>query len=165
MATTFVQVETDDQIDELAALAGMIFREYYPDIISTEQTEYMASTFLTPEHLASHINDDGYEYYFIQDGGKTIGFVGLRPDGDKLFLSKLYILKEYRGQGHASEAFGFLENICKDRDLDAIWLQVNKNNRKAIDVYKVKGFETVRQQTMPIGDGFEMDDFIMEKAV
>ncbi len=165
MATQFVAVKDDDQIEALAALADSIWHEYWPDIISPEQTDYMVEKFQSKDAIIDQLANKNYEYYFINNGTENVGFVGLQPDDEKLFLSKLYLTKDNRGKGYSSEAFNFLEGICRDRDLDAIWLTVNKHNRQAIDVYKVKGFETVRKQTTDIGEGFFMDDFVMEKAV
>ena len=165
MATTFVPVETDDQIDVLADLSSKIFKEYYPDIVSHDQTATSTSTFLTPDRLASRMHDDGYEYIFVEDDAlddKIIGIIGMKPDGEKTCSSKLYLSRDHRGQGYTSQVFDYLGGVCKDRGLDAIWLQVNKNSKKAIDVYKVKSIETVRQQTIPLQDGIEMDEFIME---
>lgn len=165
MAANFVLVESDDQIHVLAGLAERIWNEYWPDIIGQDQTTYMVEKFQSVPAITKQISSDDYEYYFVQDDDDIVGFIGLRPDEDKLFLSKLYLCKDARGKGYASEAFTFLEGICRDRDLEAIWLTVNKNNKQAIDVYKVKGFETVRTETTPIGEGYVMDDFIMEKPV
>lgn len=165
MATKFIPVKDDDQIETLASLADVIWHEYWPDIISKEQTDYMVEKYQSVEAITDQINNQSYEYFFINNGETNVGFFGLQPDpeNEKLFLSKLYVAKNYRGQGFASDAFTFLENFCQERGLDAIWLTVNKNNRKAIDVYKIKGFETVRKQTKDIGEGFCMDDYIMEK--
>jgi diamine N-acetyltransferase len=165
MATEFVAVKDDDQIEALAALANSIWHEYWPDIISLEQTDYMVEKFQSKDAIVDQVVNKGYEYYFVKDDNESVGFIGLQPSESKLFLSKLYISKENRGKGYSSAAFTFLEGICRDRTLDAIWLTVNKNNHRAIDVYKVKGFETVRTQTVDIGEGFVMDDFVMEKLV
>ena len=139
MATEFIAVKDDDQIEALAALADEIWHEYWPDIISPEQTDYMVEKYQSVDALSDQINNQGYEYYFINNGNANIGFFGLQPEHEKMFLSKLYVAKDYRGQGYSSDVFTFLEGICRDRSLDAIWLTVNKNNRRAIDVYKIKG--------------------------
>lgn len=167
MEVRFESVEADDQIEDLAKLADRIWHEYFPDsqIISSKQTDYMVRKFQSVPALVDQLHHRGFEYYFIVSGAEKVGFLGLKPDGGKLFLSKLYLLKEHRGQGYSSHAFSFLEGLCEKRGLDAIWLTVNKNNKQAIDVYKIKGFETTREQTIDIGEGYAMDDFVMEKAL
>jgi ribosomal protein S18 acetylase RimI-like enzyme len=46
-----------------------------------------------------------------------------------------------------------------------IWLTVNRYNDATIAVYEKKGFRTVRTQVADIGNGFVMDDYIMEKEI
>ena len=91
------------------------------------------------------------------------GYAGLQEANGKLFLSKLYIAKENRGKKIASEAFLFIEELARKRNLKSIWLTVNRNNTHAIDVYKAKGFSIIRTQVTDIGNGFVMDDYVFEK--
>ena len=51
------------------------------------------------------------------------------------------------------------------RNLDAMYLTVNKHNDIAIRAYEAKGFETIEAAETDIGEGFIMDDYIMEKCV
>lgn len=94
-----------------------------------------------------------------------MGYTGIHPEDGKLFLSKLYLRKECRGLGLASQAFAFLEDYCRAHGLSAIWLTVNRHNDHSVQVYEHKGFVTVREQAADIGHGYVMDDFVMEKQV
>lgn len=95
----------------------------------------------------------------------AIGYMSVRQDEGKLFLSKFYIRKEYRGSGYASQAMAFLEQLCKDRNQSHLWLTVNRHNESSVTIYKKKGFLTVREQIVEIGNGFVMDDYVMEKEI
>jgi ribosomal protein S18 acetylase RimI-like enzyme len=44
-------------------------------------------------------------------------------------------------------------------------LNVNKQNKKAIDFYRVLGFVTIRQEVNDIGSGYVMDDDVMELSL
>ena len=46
-----------------------------------------------------------------------------------------------------------------------MYLTVNKHNDLGIRAYKAKGFETIDAVETDIGNGFIMDDYIMEKKV
>ena len=77
-------------------------------------------------------------------------YFGIREDGEgRLFLSKLYILRAFRGKGLSSAAFDFMEGECRRRALKAIWLTVNRHNETAIQVYLHRGF-VVRKKKWPI---------------
>ena len=157
--------ETPRQIDEIASLADCIWREHYAGILKEEQIDYMLETFQSAAAIQRQKEEQGYTYFLIEYHGKNAGFFGYQTEGGKLFLSKLYLLKEFRRKGLASIVLEYLKTICLERKLSAIWLTVNKQNTASICVYEKKGFRTVREQTTDIGKGFVMDDYIMELPV
>lgn len=162
---TFFPVTTEEQIVELAALADVVWHEYFVKILTIEQIDYMVDKFQSVHAMTSQIKEQGYEYFFLDWNGIHIGYMAIHPEEEKLFLSKLYILKEYRGNGYASKAFEFLEDICKQKNYKVIWLTVNRFNENSIQVYKKKGFQIVRTQVADIGNNYVMDDYILEKVI
>lgn len=165
MELAFTKVGSREEITFLAQLASEIWHEYFISIITREQITYMLEKFQSAHAIADQIENQGYEYYIMHADGVNVGYTGVRQDDDKLFLSKFYIRKEHRGNGYASQAMEFLTSLCKERRLAAIWLTVNRHNDTAVGVYEKKGFRTVRTQVADIGNGFVMDDFIMEKEI
>ena len=79
-----------------------------------------------------------------------------------LFLSKLYLHKDFRGQHLATKAVEFLKDYCRKKGLKKIWLTCNKYNSHTLDVYHHLGFVDVRTQVADIGNGFVMVDYILE---
>ena len=75
-----------------------------------------------------------------------------------MFLSKLYIKKEFRHKGYGALAFDKIKSLGYPR----IRLTVNKNNKNTINAYLKYGFKTVDEDVTDIGSGFVMDDYIME---
>jgi hypothetical protein len=59
----------------------------------------------------------------------------------------------------------FVESECKQRNLNTIWLTVNRFNHGPVEWYSRNGFETVDEVKKDIGGGFFMDDYIMEKKI
>ena len=165
MDITFEQVKKEKQIKKLAEVANIVWHEAYKKIVSLSQIDYMVEKFQSFPALFEAINKNDYEYFFIKADNNIAGYIGIKSEGDKLFLSKLYILKEYRGKQIASKSFEFIENLAKEKNLKAVWLTVNRNNNHAIEVYKHKGFVTTRKQVADIGNGFVMDDYIFEKTL
>lgn len=165
MIIRFIPIRSQDQIESLAAMADDIWHEYFPVILSGGQIDYMVQTFQSAQAIAEQMARQGYLYYFLELDGTDIGYTSIREDHGSLFLSKLYLRKEYRGQGYAGEAFRFFEELCREMNLSSIWLTVNRHNVDTIHVYERKGFQTVRTQVTDIGSGFVMDDFVMEKRL
>ena len=58
-----------------------------------------------------------------------------------------------------------VEGDAVRRQATRLLLAVNKRNHKAIMAYHKHGFRIEKSVTKPIGMGFEMDDYIMVKAV
>lgn len=165
MSLMFPQVITAEEIAEVAQLATEIWHEYYVSIITIEQIDYMIGKYQTVPAITDQIHYMGYEYYLIHNDGTTVGYISVKQEEGKLFLSKFYIGKEYRGRSFATQALAFLEKLCKERNLSHIWLTVNRDNESSIAVYEKKGFRIIREQIADIGNGFVMDDFIMEKEI
>lgn len=161
----FEQVVNDEQIKKLANTANVVWHDAFREIITLAQIEYMIEKFQSFNALTEAVNKNGYEYYFIKVDNNVAGYTGIKAENGKLFLSKLYILKEYRGKQLASKTFEFVESLAKKRNLKSVWLTVNRNNKHAIDVYKHRGFVVTRTQVADIGNGFVMDDYIFEKII
>ena len=163
--TNLKKVVKDRDILEASGIAHTTWREHYASILSPGQIEYMLQELQSPDAIAKAINE-GYEYYLIRRLGVSAGYLSIKPNDPqgKMFLSKIYLLAEYRGKGLASDVVAQLSEMCKKLRLQAIWLTVNKNN-PSIGPYKKLGFETVDEAVTDIGGGYVMDDYIMEKQI
>jgi len=115
------------------------------------------------------MREHAYEYWLMraEDDGRIAGYTGGRvePETNRFFISKVYLRAEERGKGFASRVIAFYERLCLERGLDAMYLTVNKQNDLGIRAYLGKGFETIDAVETDIGNGFVMDDYIMEKHV
>lgn len=155
-----VRAVTDSDIKDIAVLAGEIWHEHFTDIIGEEQVNYMVEKFQSYSALKEQI-ENGYEYYKIYVGQTMAGYTGVHEDNGALFLSKLYIKKDFRGHHLATDAFRYLAGLCNERKLSKIWLTCNKHNANTLAVYKHLGFEITDEQVADIGNGFVMDDYIL----
>ena len=146
------------------AVAEAIWEEHYTPIIGAAQVEYMVEKFLSPDAIVEQINS-GYEYFLFSYDYTFAGFAAILEKDGELFLSKLYVDKEFRGKGIGKYMFQKFVEICKLRDLKKIWLTCNRNNVTSLAVYERLGFKKVREEVADIGNGFVMDDFILEYEV
>ena len=153
-----ILVETKENIKKISKMSKTIWSEAYSKILSREQIDYMLGTFLSVESIKKQINE-GFEYYIIK-GDKPVGYAAIKDEGDRVFLSKIYIYKEYRNQGFMR---AFMEKI-KERK-KPVYLTVNKYNLDAINAYKRLGFEVKKEQITDIGKGYVMDDYVLELTV
>lgn len=162
----FIPIETDAQLTDLSFVADTVWHECFKDLLSKEQINYMVSKFQSFKAMKEQIKN-GYNYFFINADGINVGYIGVNIDNTtgKLFLSKLYILKSFRGKGYSRAVFDFIEGICEGMKLHTIWLTVNKYNERAKLVYNKMGFTNIKSQVTDIGSGYVMDDYVMEKKI
>jgi ribosomal protein S18 acetylase RimI-like enzyme len=97
-------------------------------------------------------------------GGAPVGYCAVKPEGGgSLFLSKLYVLKEYRGRGISGK---LLRRALQDAGgVTRVHLTVNRHNEGTIAIYKHMGFAVYGEKSADIGGGYEMDDFLMELKI
>lgn len=159
-----IPVSNIELVYSLSAVADEIWHDHFVPIIGEAQVDYMLENFLSPDALVEQINN-GYQYYLFSYEYTFAGFAGVHKENGSLFLSKLYVHKDFRGKGIASYMFQQFVEMCKKNSLDKIWLTCNRHNANTLEVYKHWGFETVREEATDIGNGFVMDDYIMEYKI
>lgn len=159
-----IPVSNIELVYSLSAIADDIWHEHFTPIIGEAQVDYMLDKFLSPDALVEQINA-GYQYYIFSFEYTFAGFAGIHKEDGKLFLSKLYVHKDFRGTGIASYMFQQFIEMCKKHSLEKIWLTCNRHNTNTIEIYKHWGFEIVREEATDIGNGFVMDDYIMEYKI
>lgn len=156
--------QNETQLQELATLANEIWHEYFTCIISEAQIDYMVERFQSYHAMKKAIYEDGYTYYLLYED-KLIGYLGVKCEAERVFLSKLYLHKEARGKGYASVLLNQAITYAKEHNKKAIYLTCNKYNQHSLDVYAKKGFETIDAVVSDIGQGYVMDDYILELKV
>lgn len=155
-----IPARDDEQIRAISQLAQVIWREHYTSILGEDQVEYMLATLQSREKIGEDIASEKAAYYLMEAGGEQAGYLSIEWQKDTLFLSKLYLLKEARGQGLASQALLHLISWAKEQGKLEVELTVNKHNEDAIHFYEKMGFERIASVATPIGGGYMMDDHI-----
>lgn len=152
------------QFNDIAALANIIWREHYTPIIGIEQVDYMIDNFQSAGAMYVQFIE-GYEYFMIYNQIKLIGYISVKKQKYSLFLSKIYLAKDFRGQGLGKQAMDFVSKRAIDLKCKSVSLGVNRFNANSIEAYKSMGFKIVGEMITDIGKGFVMDDYKMEKLL
>ena len=157
-----IKVINEEQLRILSNLSNIIWHEFFPSILSNDQIEYMVDKFQSYKAMKKQI-EDGYEYYLFYYDNNYISYTCIKRKDNRLFISKIYLLKEYRGKGLIKKAFSFYDEVVKSFKLDSMYLTVNKYNNNAIKIYQKFGFKIIDDVVTDIGSGYVMDDYVMEK--
>lgn len=152
-------------IKDLAKLTSEIWHEYWVDLLSPEQIDYMVDKFQSEKAITHQIAEENYTYFYIEKDNNIAGYVGLSKKEGYLFLSKLYIKKEFRHQGIGTQVFEFIKDFALKNNYKRIILTVNKHNSNTIKAYQKWNFKEIDSVVTDIGNGFVMDDYIMEYSL
>ena len=155
------------QLPALAGLAGVIWHECYPGIISPAQIEFMLARMYSLATLRAEMQAQGIRFYRLLVGGRMVGFMSLGPTETAAVwkLHKLYLLAEFHGRGLGRRLLRHAEAEADRLGARRLILAVNKQNARAIAAYRRHGFVTAESVQADIGGGFVMDDFIMAKEL
>lgn len=159
------EIESGHDIMEVNRLAGRIWHEAFRGIISREQIAYMVEKYQSVRALTEQLALDGYRYFLIEEPAGAVGYCGVQLREGRMFLSKIYLVKEVRGRGYFGQMLHRLIELCREKGVGTIFLTVNRHNERAIGAYRRAGFREVRTQVTDIGSGYVMDDYVMELEV
>jgi ribosomal protein S18 acetylase RimI-like enzyme len=147
------------ELEELVVVIREIWREYYTPIIGAAQVEYMLETFQSVEAMTRQITEENHRYYGVFCDGELAGYYAAKHSGeDRVFLSKFYVAARFRSRGLGREMLRHLTDAAR---ADTIWLTVNKRN-STVELYRKLGFVITEEIVTDIGNGFVMDDYVME---
>ena len=157
-------VKTTSDFQIVADLAKEIWTEHYTPIIGSQQVTYMLKKFQSAAAIQNQI-ENGALYYLISLRKSPTGYFSISINENFLFLSKLYVLKSARGNGLGSMALAFIEESARKHKCPKIRLTVNKYNSNSIHAYTKMGFQNIEAIVQDIGNGYVMDDYVLEKVL
>lgn len=160
----FQKVTNNNTIKGLSQSAIEIFKEHYYPILGVNQVEYMVGLFHTPSAIKEQMRN-GALFYLVYSNTIIIGFFAVERHGNKTFLSKFYLNKDYRGNGTGKRMMNKVFEVARNYNSLAVYLNVNKENDDSLYFYLHEGFEEIGQVKEDIGNGYYMDDYILYKKV
>jgi GNAT superfamily N-acetyltransferase len=150
-----------DELHFIHDLAFKIWPTAYRKMITREQINYM----LEKRYNMQSLNEEFYEgaYFFLaEENDEHVGFAAFNFKQNGIYrLEKLYVLSEKKGQGIGKMLLQVVVDKVNNLGGQSIQLNVNRKN-EAVDFYVKMGFEIIDTVDLPIGNGFYMNDYIME---
>ena len=140
--TEFVKATTKQHFQAISNLASIIWHEHYIPIIGEEQVIYMLKNLQSSQVMYSQFQN-GYVYFMVMHKAQLVGYISIKQQQDNLFLSKIYISKDFRGQKIGKKAILFIEEKGREMGCKSIKLDVNKFNKNTIAAYETFGFKKI----------------------
>ena len=147
-------------------LAEKIWPSAYGTILSKEQLSYMLNWMYSIETLEKSF-DKGNEFYCAFHNNHEIGFFELEFSNEypnTVQLQKIYVLPSEQNKGIGKNFLQLALLRAKNRGASNVILQVNRAN-KAVGFYLKNNFSIITEEDFPIGNGYYMNDYVMEKTL
>ena len=159
-------VATHSQLEIIQDLAKAIWPDAYGEILSSEQLDYMMEMMYSLDSLENQLKNN-IVFLLAKEENDFIGFASYElnfQNSNKTKIHKLYVLPTIQGKGVGKNLILHIQEIAKKNNNSALILNVNKYN-KAKDFYLHNQFEIADSLVVDIGNGYVMDDFVMEKKI
>ena len=156
---------TEKNIPLIQDLAKRSWENAYADILSQEQMHFMLNTMYSEAEISEHLKNPNYHYYLVFDEVLNLfdGFLGYENhyENQTTKLHRIYLVPESKGKGLGKKTLEFLNKKVKESGDSRIILNVNKYN-SAQKFYQSQGYKIYDEGVFDIGNGYVMDDFLME---
>jgi ribosomal protein S18 acetylase RimI-like enzyme len=166
VASLAIRSASEAEIPALRVLAEKIWRQSFAGLLTPGQIDYMLAWMYAPETIARELRE-GVIWEIAWLDAEMIGFHSctIEPETRRLKLNKLYLLPEQQGLGLGQQLLERVHALAAQRGASAVWLQVNKQNARALRAYERAGYVVERTAVFDIGGGYVMDDFILTREI
>lgn len=160
------KIGSEEDINILVPMAHEIWSNHFKTMFDGETLSKLIKSAQSKKAILSHI-EDGYQYFFIIDNEKYIGYFAYKIDHskDELFLHKIYIYSDQRGKGVGKKILHHLEKLARDSGVNKISLTVYHKNNNSIAVYEKWGFSNLGLIKRKFDNDLVFDDIKMEKPI
>ena len=165
---------TVDDAETLAPLAVKIFNDAFaanPLNKPEDMRTYIAEAF-SLEQTKRELADAEMIFFIAEVEAEMIGYAKLREhstedcvaDKNPIELSRLYVLKDFHGQGIAGKLMNECFDIARRENYRTMWLGVWEHNFRARKFYEKLGFVKVGSHVFQLGSDAQTD-WVMERKL
>ena len=146
-----------------------IAHQTWPDtfgaILSAGQIQYMLDWMYSQDAIKEQVEQKNHVFLMASDDtGEVIGYASYEHRDETTKIHKLYLLPQTQGQGIGRLLIAEVARRALVARSTALSLNVNRQNR-AVQFYERIGFVVVSHEDIDIGNGFLMQDYVMQKPL
>ena len=159
-----IRKATAEDIPLIRELCYKVWPQTFASILSQDKIDYMLEYMYSVASLKKQM-EDGSQFILVYEDSEPMGYAAYFHKGHHIYkLDKLYVLPSQQGKGTGRFVIGYIVNETKQKGASALQLQVHRQN-KARDFYEKLGFVVIEEKDFDIGQGFFMNDYVMEKKL
>ena len=92
------------------------------------------------EDIKKSMDSDVLHYFVLKQNDKVLGFLEISCLPPEIELFDIAIDSKFQGNGYSKMLMEFLIEFAKEKKCETIFLEVNRINKRAIDLYSKFGF-------------------------
>lgn len=148
-------------INDIKEIAEKAWRPTYDHILTEQQTVYMLDLMYNSLTLENQINGN-ITFFMVDLGQETVGYFAVENFNEQFVkLHKLYLDPTKKQIGLGRKIIQYIKDWTLINQRNSIILNVNKNN-SAVQFYQKMGFLVKEVLVLDIGQGYVMDDYVMQ---
>lgn len=153
-----------NDISSIQIIANKTWPLTYEPIIGKDQVDYMLGLFYSAASLTGQMKN-GHYFFLALRNYSPVGFASFSKVAENTYkLHKLYVSTEEQGGGTGRKLLDTVETVVKSMDGKKLILNVNRKNI-AKGFYEKAGFTVSNEEDIDIGNGYFMNDYVMEKRL
>jgi len=163
-ATMVIRKAYPADIPLIRDMAYKIWPATYGSILAQGQIDYMLELIYSEKALHEQM-ENNTEFILVYDGVHPVGFASFSQIKPQVYkLHKIYVLLSQQGKGTGRFIIDQLVKAMKAKGATTLQLNVNRQNN-AKGFYEKLGFVVMKEEDIDIGNGYFMNDYVMEKQL
>lgn len=159
-----LRLASPQDVSLIQNLAQQVWPHTYQHILTPNQIQYMMNMSYSTPALQEQMSR-GHFFFVVYNQSNPVGFVSVGGVGAGQYrLHKIYVLGSEQGKGTGRLVLESIMVYLRNAGGKSLELNVNRNNR-ARSFYEKMGFVIIRQEDIDIGEGFFMNDFVMQRPL
>jgi len=146
---------------KIGPLLREVWLDAYHGIQTDEELLEQSHKVHTPELIALEIDDANTHSVVAVSGDRIIGHARSDLSNEKVDIFRLYVLREFYGQGIGKALLREVETYF-DPQYD-VWIEVYEENKRAVGFYLSQGYEIMERATEVQTEGEDVFEFKMRK--
>jgi|ERR1041385_8143952 ribosomal protein S18 acetylase RimI-like enzyme len=160
-----IREASNADIPLIQQLAHQVWYITYGPLQPKEKVDYLYDLMYSTSSLTQQMEEKHHRFLLAKDVTGYLGYASYELNSNhqrKTKIHKIYVMPNAQGKGVGKELVTMIEGIASSQDNTVISLNVFRQN-PAINFYQKIGFSQTGEEKIDVGNGFVMDDFVMEK--
>jgi len=162
-----ILVAKEKHIPIISEIARKTWFDVYSNILSAGQIEYMLEMMYSTKSLKDQMTNLSHHFLLVKSDNEYVGFISYETDyggESKTKIHKLYVSPTQQKRGLGKLLIDEVSKIAIKNSNYILSLNMNKSNN-AVNFYQKTGFCITKEECNDIGNGYVMDDYVLEKQL